>query len=220
MKHKIWHDNYRKYMLTNKTFRSLKMMSCIWRCSVCDKKFIKVDRVTKGDDDLTHIVNERQVCYECAYWLNLIANKPDAMQVANGICYQVLPFIEEPTLSMLLGGGGAKRFFVTKDKQVIKSNDVWVIGKIPKRFREQLPDTGWFCDKKVYGKLLRFNSLCREVGCLDRYKCFRFMVELELENGPFNQLPRKWNVGDEHCRYFINTDWIENYVSPIEINKT
>lgn len=214
-----WMANYMKYRKYHKIFLDLHLMPHIKRCEVCDKKFLRIKRVPKGADDLSGMVDSRHICYECAYWLQFIEKRPEHIQIANGVCYQIFPFIEEPTLSMLLGGDGKKRFFVTKDRQVIKSNDIWVIGTIPERFRDQLPDTGWFCNKSVYGRLFNFNKMCREVGCLDRYKCFRFRTELELENGPFNQLPKKWNVGDEHCRYFIHTDGIENYVSPIAINQ-
>ena len=221
MKHsKKWRENYVKYARTHRSYaHRLMFMPCIRKCDVCGKKFVHYERPPKNDDDLTVYTSKHNVCYECAFWLTFIDNKPKELQVANGIAYKIFPFIEEPTLSMLLGGNGKKRFFVTKDRQVIKSNDVWVVGTIPQHFRDKLPDTGWFCNKSVYGRILRFNKMCKEVGCLDRYKCFRFRTDLELENGPYNTLPKGWETGDEHCGFFVNTEGIENYVSPISTNE-
>ena len=217
MKGETWKENYSKYRQQHRLIHDLELMSYVRKCSVCNKKFIKIDR-TATDGDLSSYVEERKMCYECAFWSDFIEKpKPNGLQVVNGVCYLVLPFIEKPTIFMLLGGGGKKRFFVSKERKVFKSNDVWLIGTIPAQFRDKLPDTGWFCDRRVYGKLLSFNRMCKEIGCFDRYKCFRFRTELELQNGPFNTIPDDWITGGEHCGFFINTDLVENYSSPIKI---
>lgn len=201
-----------------KNFR-LFLMSHIRRCSVCNKKFLRYDRkVEAGIADSWEYVREHKVCFECGFWMQLIEHRPDGLQVINGVCYRILPFVDEPKFTMLLGSNGKKYYFVTTDRKPFKSNDVWRIGVVPQQFRNQLQDTGWFCDKSVYGRLLNFDKMCKEVGCLDRYKCFRFRTELEIKNGPYNEVPKKWVVGGERCRYFINTDKIKNYVSPLQIN--
>lgn len=217
MKGKVWKENYRKLCQQHWIIHDLELMSCVRRCSVCNKKFIKIDRTVHEDDDLSAYAEEHKMCYECAYWsVFLESPRPEGLQVTGGVCYQVLPFVEEPTIYMLLGSRGEKRYFVTRQLEVIKSNDVWRIGRIPERFRDKLPDTGWFCNKSIYGKITNFNKRCNEIGCLDRYKCLRFKYELELENRPFNKVPEDWVAGGEHCLYFINTDLLENYVSPIK----
>lgn len=196
------------------------LMALVRKCNVCKKKFFRAEySLKRSSNDILDYAKENGVCFECAYWLHLMKHKPKGFQVANGIAYRVLPFIEQPTISMLLGSKGKKYYFVTKRRKLIKSNDVWVIGKIPERFRKDISDTGWFCDKRVYGRLLRFDRLCKEVGCLDRYKCFRFDTKLELKNGPFNKVPEKWVIGGERCGFFINTDLIKDYISPLNNKK-
>lgn len=192
------------------------LMALVRKCNVCGKKFLRAEyNLRRSSNDILDYVKENGVCFECGYWLYLMNHKPRGFQVTNGIAYRILPFIEQPTISMLLGSKGKKCYFVTKRRKLIKSNDVWVIGKIPERFRKKFPDTGWFCDKRVYGRLLKFDKLCKEAGCLDRYKCFRFDTKLELKNGPYNKVPEKWTIGGERCGFFINTDLIENYISPL-----
>lgn len=184
---------------------------------MCGKKFLRIDHpIRNGAETLARIVKEKDICYECAFWTNLIDEPPDGLQVTGGKCYNVLPFIENPTIYMTLGSGGNTRYFLTNDYELIKSNDVWFIGTIPQRFKEHLPNTGWFCSKKVYEKWSNFNGRCYERGCFDRYKCLRFKTEIEIQEGAFNSLPPVWKYGDECCRDFINTDEIENYVSPIK----
>lgn len=193
----------------------------IRKCNACGKKYLRMEyKLKKEISEVHNYVKEHEVCFECGYWLYLIEHKPEGLQIANGICYKILPFVEKPGFTIMLGSKGKTFFFVTKEKEVIKSNDVWRIGKIPERFRDRLPDTGWFCDRRVYEKLSKFNKPCKAMGCLDRYKCFRFNTELELENGPFNEVPKNWITGGEHCKHFLNTDLIENYVSSIQIGKT
>lgn len=203
---------YRTYKI-----KYLKLISQVSKCKMCGKKFLRIDhRVYCCEQSLLEYVKEKDICYECAFWTSLIDNPPDGLQVTGGKCYKVLPFIDNPTIYMTLGGNGKVRYFLTNEYKLIKSNDVWLIGAIPQRFKSQLPETGWFCSKKAYEKFLSFDGRCYEKGCFDRYKCLRFRAEIELDEGAFNTLPQVWNYGDEHCRDFINTDELDNYVSPIK----
>lgn len=41
---------------------------------------------------------------------------------------------------------------------------------------------------------------------MDRYHCYRYDLNVEKESGPFNTIPPKWKVGEEHCGFFINKE--------------
>ena len=192
-----------------------RLLRHVRKCTCCGKLFL-YERPPLRTSEAYLFVKEQGMCFECGYWSGLIAKPPEYMQIASGICYNVMPYVENPTISMILGGKGKRVFFITKDMKAIKSNDVWLIGTIPSLFRDRLKDTGWFCDGKTYKKILNFDKKCNAIGCLDRYKCFRFRTELEIKNGPFNEVPENWEDGGEHCRRFVNTDLICDYQSPIK----
>jgi len=193
---------------------SLLLMKKIRKCSVCGKKFAYLNTMSFINTSY-NLVTKEKMCFECAYWTYFINNPPSDIQIADGKCYRVLPFVDTPDMFTLLGGGGTVRYFVTKDFKTIKSNDVWTIGTIPPAFRDKLPDTGWFCDKRIYLRIEHFDRKCSEIGCFDRYKCLRFRTELELKNGAFNQVPDNWIKGEEHCSRFTDTDLVYNYKSPL-----
>lgn len=150
-------------------------------------------------------MKDKQICYECAYWLSLVDSPPSNLEVVKGMCVQIFPEADKRDKTLILGGKGKMRYFVRPDRSVIKSNDIWKIGKVPKFFLPSFPDTLIEITQKAYKKLNRTNIKCQARGCYDRYHCFRYNLELE-SNGkkPFNIVPSNWKIGEEHCRYFIN----------------
>lgn len=179
-------------------------------CSECGKKFVYLSTNDYSGEYYKNI-SQKGMCFECAYWESLANADNEHIQVADGVCYRILPYVENPDMFTILGGNGVVRYFVTKDFNTVKSNDVWMIGRVPERFRKYFPDTGWFCHKRIYKRILNFNLKCSEAGCFDRYKCLRFRTEIELRNGPYNKVPDNWKKGDEHCSKFTDTDLVYNF---------
>ena len=69
---------------------------------------------------------------------------------------------------------------------------------------------------KAYRQLKKSSKKCYARGCMDRYHCFRYDRALENdEKGSFNAIPPKWNVGDEHCGFFINIQDIKSDESSV-----
>lgn len=197
-----------------------KLLVHIKKCSLCNKKFFIPDfAYNKSKNEYYKYIVQNGLCYECAYWSDLISSPPKYLQIANGKSYKFLPFVKNKKVFMTLGGSGQVRYFITKDFQTFKSNDVWLIGTIPEQFRKELQDTGWFCDARVYRKITNFNGRCEAIGCLDRYKCFRYDLTKEPKDGPYNIVPENWIPGGEHCGFFINIDSILNYNSLITNQK-
>ena len=157
------------------------------------------------DDRITMRMDKEKICYECAYWKNLIDYPLPHMEIVGNKCMRVLPEVPKRDKSMLLGGKGKLRYFVRTDFSLVRSNDVWSIGVVPERFRKQLPKTMSEVTKNVYLKIQKNGHKCSARGCFDRYNCFRYNLELEKDHtGAFNKVPPTWKVGNEKCKDFIN----------------
>lgn len=157
------------------------------------------------DDRITKMMDREKICYECAYWKNIIAYPLPYMEVLGNRCIRVFPKVERKDKSILLGGKGKLRYFTRTDLSIICSNDIWSIGIIPERFRSQLPSTLIEITEKAYRRLQRNNKKCSARGCFDRYNCFRYNIEIENDHiGAFNKAPPSWKTGGERCRDFIN----------------
>ena len=174
-------------------------------CTVCGNEF----RLSQynSSSKLYPIMAEEDICYECAYWEEMIHNLPQFAQVVNQTLYDFLPW-KEPQFGQILG---ETMYILEKTGRPLASNDVWNKGKIPLRFQEQLPDTAYMVSKKTYAKLTRGSVGCCARGCYDRYHCYRYDYRKEFADGPFNQIPKDWVVGGEKCSAFINLREIKNF---------
>lgn len=171
-------------------------------CAHCGSRIF-----TQGFDDqhrLSHIMIRKGICYECAFWEELIAYPPQDTEVLGNKCLKICPGISKKSIGVILGGKGKVRYFMRPDMQVLCSNDIWQIGTIPERFRNQLTPTLVEITKKAYKQLKRNDKKCQARACLDRYHCFRYNLELEKEHEPYNKVPVNWKVGNEHCGFRID----------------
>lgn len=181
------------------------------KCTVCGQKIYIKNYSAKSP--LYQAMCQNQICYECAYWQNIINHPFKYMQIVNQTLYEFLPW-KEPCLGQILG---QKMFILHKSGKPMKSNDVWEKGRIPYRFQKYLPDTAYLIEKKTYTKLTKGRVGCVARGCYDRYHCYRYNYRIEFETGPYNQVPKDWVVGNEKCPAFINLREIKNF-DYIDIN--
>lgn len=176
------------------------------RCKCCNSVFLMQGYNKK--DPLTQTMEEEQICYDCAYWKNIISNPPQYMEVSNGKCIRIFPEVKRKNKTMILGGKGKMKYFIKRDMTFIKSNDVWQIGVIPKIFQEQLPDTVAEVSSIRYERFKngKNKNRCSARGCLDRYHCIRYRLELENDHiGAYNKVSPGWKPGAERCKFFINS---------------
>ena len=158
------------------------------------------------DDRITKMMDKMQICYDCAYWMNIINYPPPYMEIVGNKCLKVYPKVNNRDKSMLLGGKGKIRYFIRTDwSKMICSNDIWLIGTIPKIFRKKLVPTLIEITSDIYKRLQMNSNQCSARGCFDRYHCLRYNLEIEKDHiGTFNKVPSTWKVGNEHCKDFIN----------------
>lgn len=179
------------------------ILGSLVRCKLCNKTYFaqgfnKMDKVAR-------MMDKEQICYDCAYWKNLIVKPPSNMEVVGSSCLRVFPKVQKKTKTMILGGKGKLRYFIRTDwSEMFSSNDVWPIGTIPENFRNQLPATLIEIPRNVYYILEKNKRRCSARGCMDRYHCLRYKLEIEDKLGAFNKVPSTWKVGNERCKFFIN----------------
>lgn len=179
-----------------------KMSDSVRTCRLCGRR-----TVTGGyhaDSRIARRMAEEHLCYDCAYWTDLAEFRPGCIEVLEGKCMKVLPAVENPTKDMVLGGRGKMRYFMRPDRTVFASNDIWTLGAVPPHVRHLYPDTVLELTRALYNKIRREARPCRARGCLDRYGCLRFNMELERKYGPYNAVPAQWVPGGEHCGIFLD----------------
>ena len=178
------------------------------KCPCCGKMFWDFTSTTDGR--AFNKAWKGLVCHDCASWLRFIKEKSPNREVIAGVCYDFLPPQTVLNPGDMLGGGHMK-YILKKDNTIKKSNDIWKIGEVPLQFRELLPDTGWWITRRIYYRLKRGFFDCENVGCFDRYHCLRYDVRKEYGKGPYNMVPKTWQVGNEKCPSFCNILDIEHY---------
>lgn len=152
-----------------------------------------------------HTMNKEGICYDCAYWKDIIAYPPDHLEIVGDLCMKVYPVSDKSDKSVILGGRGKMRYFRRPDHSLFTSNDVWVIGKIPGRFKSEFKTTAIEISLNTYRRLTKDNRKCKARACFDRYHCFRYDLALEDDDmGAYNSVPTNWVPGDEHCKYFMD----------------
>lgn len=176
------------------------------KCPCCGKMFWSFTSDIKAN-----LYNENWqgfICRDCAYWLDYIKKNRPYREIIAGVCYNFLPPQTEKKPGVMLGGKGMK-YILKTDGSTNKSNDIWKIGKVPERFKKQLPNTGWWISRRNFRNLRYGWYKCDNKGCYDRYHCLRYEIEKEIE--PYNIVPDNWQIGDEKCPVFVNLHEIEDF---------
>lgn len=184
-------------------------------CESCGKK-IRADCYNKSSNIYKRMFAE-SVCYDCAYWLEIIENMPETYEIIDGVCYDFQPFCpKEKAKTANLGSNGKRMYILKNDGSVKMSNDVWDKGHVPKQFLDKLKDTAIFIPREVYEPLTIRKATCENKGCYDRYHCFFYDFRIEYDKGPFNKIPKDWITGNEYCRAFANIAKIRGFNPTID----
>lgn len=172
-------------------------------CNSCKRRFLMQGFI---DNHIVAAMERKCLCYECAYWLDLIKYPKDNAEIVGDQYFQIFPFVEKEDIdnNVILGGQGRVRYFMRPDMTVFRSNDIWLIGKIPERFQHKLPITALEISLLGFNKLKNNKRKCRSRSCMNRYSCMRYNIRLEDDSAPFNSVPDNWNFDEEYCNSFIN----------------
>lgn len=89
-------------------------------------------------------LEERRLCFKCNFWYEYVLRKDDDNVVRiDGVHYVIGP--EDAPAGCSRGFGGRRfniKFF--KDDAATATTNLWHQGKIPDRFRDELPDNAEF----------------------------------------------------------------------------
>lgn len=179
-----------------------KLLNGVRFCKCCGARMLFQGYDTQNR--FGHIMDKECICYDCAYWKDIIAYPPDNLEVVGDICMRIFPKADKKDKSIILGSKGKLRYFMRLDMSLFSSNDVWVIGKIPEHLRFEFKTTAVEITKKMFMALSSFGKQCKARACLDRYHCVRYNLKLENDMGAYNSIPTNWVVGGEHCGTFLN----------------
>lgn len=170
-----------------------------FNCSCCEKEDNYA--LYKTQTELLPYMIEHHVCYECAFWLNIIDNPIYGQEIVDGHFFVVHPSSLRPYHVLNFYNG--REFYIRhkKDGSLLKSNNVEYKGEIPTRFRKSLPDTADFLVLMHWQKLKNTPFTCASRGCWDRYNCLRYDQSIETD-GPFNVVPKNHAPGSENCPSF------------------
>lgn len=178
-----------------------RLFTRIKYCSCCGVKILSFGY--DSQNRIAHLMGQKRICYECAFWQDMIDYPPEYFEVVDGKCLRIHPVADKKDKTLILGGKGKMRYFMRADKSVFQSNDIWVIGTIPKRFVDKFKPTAKEITLKAYRQLKSTAKVCYAKACFDRYHCYRYSLDIE-KDGAYNIVPVKWKVGGERCRFFIN----------------
>lgn len=131
------------------------------------------------------------VCFECAYWMNIIDHRMNYDYIIEHQYYAVLPIIKpKKKIAHIL----------THEGHIIHSSELFRYGEIPERFWDDLPNNANFITHQK-AKSISVNSEfhCDRIGCWDRKYCFWFHGQMD-----WNEIPKNHEVGSENCPMFIN----------------
>lgn len=185
-----------------------KVLKSFKKCSLCGNRIFSQGYTDK--DELTKVMEEKSLCYQCAFWGQLIAERPEHLEIIDTECLKIFPCVPgemKRDKTIRLGGKGKRRYFMRSDLSVFESNDIWRVGTVPERFRSELKPTAIEITKKAFNQLRSNDRKCKSRACFDRYQCFRFDLSLEQDQmGAYNHPPDTWEIGGEHCKYFLDKD--------------
>lgn len=180
-----------------------KLLKGLKTCKCCGKKFLM--QGYDADGRLTEMMDKKCICFDCAFWQDLINYPPRNLEILGHKALQVFPPSDKKDKSLHLGGGGKMRYFMRDDWSVLCSNDIWSIGTVPDRFLKDLKPTMTEITERAYKRLKAHKNKCSARACFNRYMCLRYDLSIENDSiGAYNKPPKNWNPKNETCRHFIN----------------
>ena len=180
-----------------------------YHCSICgNEEYLQKQgedyRILYIDKEINTMLIYK-VCRRCAYWINLIHNPPEDLEIINKGAWIIKPMIESGPLKFINKSNEEFVNIQRKNLTYTRTNRSYFIGYVPLIFIDKFPNTAKFISKAVYKKICR-GRLCKRIGCWDRYNCMRYNISIEKLSGPYNVIPKYHVIGDENCPSFINSN--------------
>lgn len=174
------------------------------KCSCCGKT--EYLQEYNEESEVAQLAIKEGLCYHCAFWKHTLSNLTEHHLVVFGYLFAVYPRANRP-YNKLLAGFGKERYFAMIDtKQLVISNNVWNIGKIPIQFQKNHPNTAYELSLYDWNSFRNNPFECELKGCYDRYRCLHYKLSIEKEKGGWNKVPKGYKIGTEECPSFIDIE--------------
>lgn len=178
------------------------MADRIITCKQCGS-IINLDDYKPTSSFIQRVKVER-LCFDCAYWNDIADNpQPDTAIISGGL-YRI------SNLTSYLNGNEVRspKWTFLHDMYSYEAwacTDCKLIGIVPPRFKDRLPDRYHFIEKETYVRLKRYcRTECLSKGCWDRNFCFWYNRSKAETLGAWNEVPDGYIPGGENCESFIN----------------
>lgn len=173
-----------------------------FNCKHCGKQ-IDLDTFFTPVQSLTAPMRKNQLCFECAFWMDILKDPPQHSAVVDGSMYIFEPVEHQKAVREMSKGVSLILDLTNNTALAIKITKT--IGVIPQQFRQECPDQYRFITYPAFRAVNRYAGVsCEAKGCWDRYHCFWYNKEKSEPDGPWNKIPTRHQPGDEMCESFIN----------------
>lgn len=172
-------------------------------CSNCGKQE-DLEAFRSIKNPLVSKMRNKQICFECAYWMNQLSTpEPDTI-IVSGKLYKLTMPLERLPLSKTRAK--ALQFIVRAGtKEVYAVTGMILRGVIPPRLSQLVQDQYKFITRDEYCRVIRFDAeMCLSKGCFDRYHCLWYRSDIAEPDEPWNIIPKDYQIGGERCPSFIN----------------
>lgn len=151
-------------------------------------------------------MRQKSLCFHCAFWDLFKIEQPERYEVCDGKIYEY----GDPLFLINTKSGNVRTRYVWHyDRSIKRIHFSRFIGEVPAD--QNIENTGKIITYELFKKLERKKRFsCRAIGCYDRYHCYWYDKELREPNGPWNEIPERHKVGDEHCQSFLDKETMFN----------
>lgn len=178
-------------------------------CTHCGKT-VDLEAYRLTGSSLVAKMRSEQLCFDCAYWLQWLLNPETGVIVVNGAIYKMTEDMWQP--SAIQSRASDMKFIVnpaTLDAYAVRG--LVLRGRIPKHFQTQIPNQYKFISRDTYHRFMGYEAeMCMLKGCFDRYHCVWYNPAIAEPDGPWNTIPKNYQIGSEDCPSFINKHGITN----------
>ena len=111
----------------------------IKKCTMCGK-----EHTNHYDGEISDIMNERGVCFHCAFWIwqhSVDEQGKRDFAIIDGHHYVLEPHTD---IAWPVGMGGAEHRIRFNDGREVVCDNLWHQGEIPEHFRDVMPDNAVF----------------------------------------------------------------------------
>lgn len=160
---------------------------------------------------LTKQMQAKQLCFDCAYWLDYLSHPLPNTAVIEGKLYSFE--LIEHNAKVHQRRAWYQYIVHIKNKSAYAIHNPKMIAVIPNHFQKEFPTEYRFITYDAYRTIHQYMAVsCTAKGCWDRYHCFWYNKEEMEPKEPWNKVPKNHVPGDEMCEGFI--DKTKMYVNP------